>query len=234
MAEFILKNRYGKDRSFDKETIFVKGADGELMQFTHGAGNPVIESLEITENGTYNAPEGVDGYSPVTVEVPAPEIKLQDKTIAENGEYTADSGFDGLGKVLVEIASSGGTLSYTTKNGHIFEFNNTSGSGQTVKHNLGVVPDIIIFVPVYTIGTGDGLLYYIGDQNKKIFYSRSYSATRNSGTVKLYDGYSGGFTGSTGTGRDIYGATETEFKTPKLIPNTRYFWQVIGSLPEKS
>ena len=29
----------------------------------------VIEPLEITENGTYTAPDGVDGYSPVTVEV---------------------------------------------------------------------------------------------------------------------------------------------------------------------
>lgn len=30
---------------------------------------PVIEALEITENGVYNAPEGVDGYSPITVNV---------------------------------------------------------------------------------------------------------------------------------------------------------------------
>ena len=30
---------------------------------------PVIESLSVTENGTYTAPEGVDGYSPVTVNV---------------------------------------------------------------------------------------------------------------------------------------------------------------------
>lgn len=31
---------------------------------------PVINSLSITENGTYTAPSGVDGYSPVTVNVP--------------------------------------------------------------------------------------------------------------------------------------------------------------------
>jgi hypothetical protein len=76
MAEFILKDRYGKNRIFDKETIFVKGADGELMQFTHGTGNPVIESLEITENGTYNAPEGLDGYNPVTVNVAGGSAEL--------------------------------------------------------------------------------------------------------------------------------------------------------------
>jgi hypothetical protein len=32
--------------------------------------DPIIEPLEITENGTYTAPDGVDGYSPVTVNVP--------------------------------------------------------------------------------------------------------------------------------------------------------------------
>ena len=30
---------------------------------------PVIEPLEVTENGTYEAPDGVDGYSPITVNV---------------------------------------------------------------------------------------------------------------------------------------------------------------------
>lgn len=34
-----------------------------------GGSAPVVEPLSITENGTYTAPEGVDGYSPVTVNV---------------------------------------------------------------------------------------------------------------------------------------------------------------------
>lgn len=33
-------------------------------------GNPVVNSLSVTANGTYTAPSGVDGYSPVTVSVP--------------------------------------------------------------------------------------------------------------------------------------------------------------------
>lgn len=35
-----------------------------------GGGEPIIEALEVTSNGTYTAPDGVDGYSPVTVNLP--------------------------------------------------------------------------------------------------------------------------------------------------------------------
>ena len=34
-----------------------------------GGGSAVIQSLSVTQNGTYTAPSGVDGYSPVTVNV---------------------------------------------------------------------------------------------------------------------------------------------------------------------
>lgn len=67
--EYILKDRHGNSRTFDKETLYVRGTDGELMPFTHGTGNPVLQPLSVTENGTYTAPDGVDGYNPVTVAV---------------------------------------------------------------------------------------------------------------------------------------------------------------------
>lgn len=35
-----------------------------------GAAEPIIEALDVTSNGTYTAPDGVDGYSPITVNVP--------------------------------------------------------------------------------------------------------------------------------------------------------------------
>lgn len=68
-----------------------------------GGGGGVIASLSVTSNGTYTAGQGVDGYSPVTVDV---DPDLQDKTINENGEYTADQGYDGLGTVTVSVQPS--------------------------------------------------------------------------------------------------------------------------------
>ena len=35
-----------------------------------GAAEPVIEALSVTSNGTYTATDGLDGYSPITVNVP--------------------------------------------------------------------------------------------------------------------------------------------------------------------
>lgn len=40
MAEYILKDRYGRDHTFDNETIYVRGVDGELMEFTQGTADP--------------------------------------------------------------------------------------------------------------------------------------------------------------------------------------------------
>jgi hypothetical protein len=37
--------------------------------FGGGGSAPVVEPLSVTENGVYTAPSGVDGYSPVTVDV---------------------------------------------------------------------------------------------------------------------------------------------------------------------
>lgn len=51
---------------------------------------PIIQPLEVSENGVYTAPSGVDGYSPVSVNVPIPNGYIKpsgDIAITENGEY---------------------------------------------------------------------------------------------------------------------------------------------------
>lgn len=132
MAEFILKDRNGKDRTFNKETIYVQGTDGELKSFTHGAGNPVIHPLSITENGTYTAPANVDGYNPIVVEVPSEEPVLQDKTITENGSYSADAGFDGLGTVTVNIPDPTKTVILEEQEFNGFSLNETYGYAKII------------------------------------------------------------------------------------------------------
>ena len=43
-----------------------------LDEYASSSGRePVIDSITLTENGTYEAEEGVDGYSPITVNVPS-------------------------------------------------------------------------------------------------------------------------------------------------------------------
>lgn len=71
MAKFILKDQRGNEQEFDHDKIFVMGTDGELVQFTQGEGDTpaVVQPLEVTENGTYTAPDGVDGFNQVVVNV---------------------------------------------------------------------------------------------------------------------------------------------------------------------
>ncbi len=72
-----------------------------------GEAEPAIEPLEVTENGTYDAPAGVDGYSPVTVNVPVPDgyiIPSGSKSITENGTHDVTE----FAAVEVNVEGSGG------------------------------------------------------------------------------------------------------------------------------
>ena len=65
------------------ETLPDAGGGGVVVE-------PIIEPLEVTKNGTYTAPAGVDGYSPVVVDVPIPDgyvLPSGTKDITENGTH---------------------------------------------------------------------------------------------------------------------------------------------------
>lgn len=83
------------------DVVYVKGAttvevyaqnfsDCPFEKFGGEAGEIVIEPLSVTENGTYTAPTGTDGYSPVSVAVP--QTTVQSLSVTQNGTYTAPSG----------------------------------------------------------------------------------------------------------------------------------------------
>ena len=51
------------------KVLAINNGKFEARSVQWGGGAPVIEALSVTANGTYTAPTGVDGYSPVTVNV---------------------------------------------------------------------------------------------------------------------------------------------------------------------
>lgn len=72
-----------------------------------GAADPVIEALTVTENGTYEAPSGTDGYNPVVVSVPVPDgyiVPAGELEITENGTHDVTE----YASVNVNVAASGG------------------------------------------------------------------------------------------------------------------------------
>ena len=112
-----------------KGTIRPKVALSGTISRTVEKTEPIIQALEVTENGTFSVSEGVHGFNPVNVAVPErydegfkdgythgyeigyPEgysasqktIILQEKSVTENGEVTADYGFTALSKVNVNV-----------------------------------------------------------------------------------------------------------------------------------
>lgn len=68
---------------------------------------PALESLTVTQNGSYSPSSGKDGFSGVTVNVPSTP-NLQSKTVTENGTVIPDQGYDGLSSVVVNVSGGGG------------------------------------------------------------------------------------------------------------------------------
>ncbi len=71
MPEIILKDKSGTEQTYDyKKVSFRTPTEGEKAEFIF----PNFAELEVTENGEYSVPEGVDGYTKVKANVPVPTL----------------------------------------------------------------------------------------------------------------------------------------------------------------
>lgn len=144
-----------------QETLYKPSDMPDAIEAISGGGiTPVINSLSVTENGTYTAPSGVDGYSPITVNVPSGgdpvyltkiltstgDIKVQDALAqAQYQMHYSD--------VLVAIRANGSTApssgSYTLNN---FWYAFENGVRKAGMHNFKsgkVIPDSIGMFSTY-------------------------------------------------------------------------------------
>lgn len=117
---------------------------------------PVIESLSVTENGTYNVPSGIDGYGPVVVDVPTIPPVLVELNVDENGTYLPDTGQDGFSKVIVDVPIPVPVLETLS-----VDTNGTYNPGEGVDGFSQVVVNVPQPVPLYPYVTPDymGLSY---------------------------------------------------------------------------
>ena len=76
-----------------------------------GPVDPEIVPLLAEENGEYTVPVGVDGFNPVTVDVPSYTPVINPITITENGTYNVPTGVDGYAPVVVNV--EGGSMTRT-------------------------------------------------------------------------------------------------------------------------
>ena len=132
-----------------------------LVENTPDGGDaPVINSLSVTANGTYTAPSGVDGYSPINVNVPqgitpTGNINITDTNVTDVTNYAtaqvvdADLVAENIKKdinilgIVGTFEGGGGSLptSITKIDGGSFTVaSDTQSDRYSISHNLGEIP----------------------------------------------------------------------------------------------
>lgn len=100
-----------------------------------GGAEPIIEPLSVTENGTYTAPDGVRGYSPVTVNVKSGGSNLTDNTAALQDILEAVNALpeagSGGGKVEKEFTADLSITGFTRFNGNDGTFSTATTGRRT-------------------------------------------------------------------------------------------------------
>ena len=246
MPKFYLKDWHGKKQEFTDDKIFVRGEDGELIQFTQGDGDipAVVQPLEVTESGTYTAPDGVDGYSPVTVNIPAAETTVQ-PDFADGDMEVLPGDDEFLSKVTIQkpetlipeniaegvnIAGVIGALAAGAEVKCATGKFDCTTSAVTVTHNLGVVPDFVAICATYiasaNVSSGERFaeMRFSKALAEKLTPYRTMTSISMNSSTKL-----GTFATTSMYVDDS--ATDTTFTFSGLSPNyDGYMWVAIGGL----
>jgi len=139
--------------------IRTKGGTSALLSFPQGymsaidaisGGGGVIQPLSVSANGTYSAPSGVDGYSPVNVNVPLPSGTTS-LSFESNGTYIRDIKDYASVNITVSVSGAGNLGSKFISNNGIFNAStdgydgysqvtvNVSGSGIALDQPLMMI-----------------------------------------------------------------------------------------------
>ena len=168
---------------------------------------PVIKMLEVTGNGTYTAPKGVDGYSPVMVNVPIPSGYIKPSgalEVTENGVYDVTE----KATVNVNIPESG----FVVKSG--------TTTSRTINTGLSDIEQFFMYKETQT-GTGLIHLHYTKTATSRM-YASAWS-TNNYGTKTITNG-TGGVTVNGGT----VTISATQVAQGALTSNVTYKWIAVG------
>lgn len=153
------------------------------------------------------------------VSVSASELVSGSQTATENGTFDVTN----LASFIVNVASGGGGLPSgiaAVATGYYTVTSDFTGTSQTVTHNLGVVPDFVIFFAVGNIAQTYTEMFAIRStlmgyraSNYTLFYSYHGSSSTTSLSI--------GNSGSTTAG--VYNLTSTTFKIAPHASN--YYWR---------
>lgn len=150
-----------------------------------GGGGISVESLSVTENGTYTAPSG-KAYSPVTVDV---QPELEPLSVTENGTYTPETGVDGFSSVSVNVSGGGGIPLMTTAQWNALTKAKKQAYGLVAiqSASTGYVRGELINGADYNVAkVGEYTPSDSWNQSINVIYTYNFAATTPTGNNTLY------------------------------------------------